>query len=316
MTEVNLDSIQTAARRIAPYAHRTPVLTSNFFNDLLGTNLYFKCENFQKAGAFKFRGACNAILSLTEDQTRLGVTTHSSGNHGQAVALAAKLHGIEAAVIMPSNAPPVKRAAIESYGADVIVCAPNEAARVAAAQEVVERRGATLIHPYNDNRIIAGQATAALELIEDEGPFDVLVAPLGGGGLLSGTALSAAALTPKTEVWGAEPAGADDALRSLSSGTIIPSINPHTIADGLLTSLGDRTFAIIRQHAAGIATVSDTAIVQAMRCVWERMKIIIEPSSAVAVAAVMQKAIATAGKRVGIILSGGNVNMMKIPWLG
>ncbi len=267
MHGITVESIREAARRIAPYAHRTPVFTSQYFNTLLDAELHFKCENFQKAGAFKFRGACSAVFSLDDRVAQRGVLTHSSGNHGQAVALAAKTRGICATVVMPGTAPPVKRAAVEGYGARVVPCEPTEADRVSVSKALIEKTGAELIHPFNDQRIIAGQGTAALELIEDAGPFDVILVPVGGGGLLSGTALAAAALCPQARVVGAEPAGADDACRSLAAGKIVSSVGPRTVADGLLTSLGDLTFAVIKQHVNQIVTVEDEAIIAAMHTV-------------------------------------------------
>ena len=312
--QINIETIRETAQRIEPYVHRTPVATSRYFNERLGADVHFKCENFQKTGAFKIRGACNAVLSLSDEQVSRGVVTHSSGNHGQALALAAQMHGIQATVVMPRNAPAVKRAAVEGYGAQIVLCEPGQAPRQAAADEVISQNGATLIHSYNDPRIVAGQATACVELIEQAGPFDLIVAPLGGGGLLSGTALAGAALCPGASVIGAEPAGADDAKRSLEAGRILPSVNPRTVADGLLMSLGDLTFKIIQEHVSAIVTVDDEAIIDAMRRVWQRMKVIIEPSSATAVAALMQAGVETAQKRIGVILSGGNVDLDKLPW--
>ena len=315
MQTITLDAIREAARRIEPYAHRTPVLRSDFFNKLLDADVRFKCENFQKVGAFKFRGACNAVFTVEDIAGLSGVVTHSSGNHGQALALAAMLRGIQATVVMPRTAPTVKRAAVTGYGATVVSCEPTEPARQAAADAVIDQTGAQFIHPFNDRHIIAGQGTAALELIEADGPFDLLVAPVGGGGLISGTALAAAALCPQTRVIGVEPNGADDACRSLHAGMIIPSVDPCTIADGLLTSLGDLTFPIIQRHVRAIVTVSDKAIIRAMRAVWERMKIVIEPSAAVPVAALMERRVDASGKRVGVILSGGNVELDRLPWV-
>ncbi len=294
---------------MAPFAHRTPVLTSSYFDRRLDARVFFKCENFQKVGAFKFRGACNAVFSLTDEEARRGVATHSSGNHAQALALAAKLRGVKAFIVMPTNAPAVKRNAVEEYGAEIIPCEPTVAAREATADRVVAETGAVLIHPYNDNRIIAGQGVAALELLEDVADLDIVMAPVGGGGLLSGTAIAAAALRPAALVIAAEPAAADDAYRSLQAGRIIPLEHTTTVADGLRTSLGTKTFPIIQRHVAQIATVDDAAILRAMRHVWERMKIVIEPSAAVPVAALLEGKVPAAGKRVGVILSGGNVDL-------
>lgn len=310
----NLDTIRDAARRIAPYTHRTPVLTSKSLNRMTGADLFFKCENFQKVGAFKFRGACNAVFSLSEEEASRGVITHSSGNHAQALALAANLRQVTARIVMPHNAPAVKRAAVEGYGAAITPCEPTLEAREDATARIMAETGAVLVHPYDDYRIIAGQATAALELLEDVAHLDVVVTPVGGGGLLSGTALAVHALSPSTEVIAAEPEGADDACRSLEAGRIIPSLNPNTVADGLLTSLGERNFPIIRKHVHAIVTVDDAATIAAMRLVWERMKIVIEPSAAVAVAALLDRKVDGAGKRVGIILSGGNVDLARLPW--
>ncbi len=289
-------------------------MTSAFFDRLTGARLFFKCENLQKVGAFKFRGACNAVFSLPEEALRRGVATHSSGNHAQALALAARLRGAKAYIVMPRNAPEVKRRAVADYGAQIIPCEPTVADREATAARVVAETGATLIHPYNDARIIAGQGTAALELLADAPDLDYLLAPVGGGGLVSGTAIAAAGVSPKTRVIAAEPAGADDAYRSLRAGHILPSENPQTIADGLRTSLGELTFAAIQRHVHEIVTVSEEAIESAMRHVWERMKIVIEPSSAVPVAALLEKRLDVAGQRVGIILSGGNVDLTNLPF--
>jgi threonine dehydratase len=289
-------------------------MTSAFFDRLTGARLFFKCENLQKVGAFKFRGACNAVFSLPEEALRRGVATHSSGNHAQALALAARLRGAKAYIVMPRNAPEVKRRAVADYGAQIIPCEPTVADREATAARVVAETGATLIHPYNDARIIAGQGTAALELLADAPDLDYLLAPVGGGGLVSGTAIAAAGVSPKTRVIAAEPAGADDAYRSLRAGHIVPSEHPQTIADGLRTSLGELTFAAIQRHVREIVTVSEEAIESAMRHVWERMKIVIEPSSAVPVAALLEKRLDVAGQRVGIILSGGNVDLTNLPF--
>lgn len=311
-----LASIQQAAARIARYAHRTPVLTSKYFNVRTGAQVYLKCENFQRVGAFKFRGATNAVFSLSDEEAARGVVTHSSGNHAQALAAAAGLRGIKATIVMPRNAPAVKRAAVADYGAEIVLCEPTLAAREAAADDVIRRTGAVLIHPYNDPRIIAGQGTAALELLADVPLLDVVLAPVGGGGLLSGTAIAVGELSPSTRVIGAEPQGADDAYRSLAAGKLIPSEDPDTIADGLLTSLGDLTFAVISQRVDAILTVGDEAIGSAMRLIWERMKIVIEPSAAVPVAALLENADRFAGRRIGVILSGGNVDLERLPWRG
>jgi len=308
------DDIKEAHERIQPYIHRTPVLTSESVNRLLGAELFFKCENFQKVGAFKFRGACNAVFSLTEEEASKGVGTHSSGNHAAAVALASRLRGIKARIVMPVTAPDIKKKAVAGYGAEITYCAPTLEARETTLQKLIDDYGITEIHPYNNFRVISGQGTAAKELIEDVRDLDIVMTPVGGGGLLSGTALSAKALLPDCRVIAAEPAGADDAYRSFRAGHIIPSTNPNTIADGLLTSLGEMNFAIIQQSVDDIVAVSEEAIVEAMRMIWERMKIIIEPSSAVPVAALLEKKIQPDGQKIGIILSGGNVDLGKLPF--
>jgi len=308
------DDIYGAAKRILPHVHRTPVMTCESLNHLSGCTLFFKAENFQKVGAFKFRGASNAVFSLTDDEARHGVATHSSGNHAAALALAASRRGIKAHIVMPENAPEVKRAAVEGYDAEISYCKPTLAAREKGLEEVVERTGASFIHPYNDPRVIAGQATAALELCDEIDDLDIVMAPVGGGGLMSGTALAVSAVSPKTRLVGAEPSGADDAFRSLEAGRLIPSENPKTIADGLLTSLGTLTFAILSDRLEQIVTVGDESIVSAMRKVFERMKIVIEPSAAVPLAAVFDGSFSQRGKRIGIILSGGNVALDNLPF--
>lgn len=309
-----ISDIRQAAERITPYCHRTPVLTCRAMNDISGAELFFKCENFQKVGAFKFRGACNAVFSLSREDAEKGVATHSSGNHAAALALAARLRGISAFVVMPENSPEIKKIAVAGYGANITFCQPTLADREATLARVVEATGATVIHPYNDYCVIAGQATAALELCEEVSDLDIVIAPVGGGGLISGTALAVAAIAPRTAVIAAEPAQADDAYRSMQTGTIQPSLNPQTIADGLRTSLGDKTFPIIRQHVTEIMTVSEAMIVQAMRLMWERMKIIVEPSSAVPLGALLSQPSKISGKRIGVIISGGNVDLAKLPW--
>ena len=306
--------VGAAAERIRLFAHRTPVLTCSSLDAMVGASLFFKCENFQKVGAFKFRGACNAVFSLGEEEARRGVATHSSGNHAAALSLAARLRGVPAHVVMPRTSRAVKRAAVEGYGGRIVLCEPTLAAREATLAEVVAETGATVIHPYNDARVIAGQGTAALELLEDVRGLDVVMTPVGGGGLLSGTAISVTSLSPATRVVAAEPEGADDAFRSLQEGRIVPSVNPQTVCDGLLTSLGTLTFAIIREHVAEIVTVSDAAVIKAMRHIWERMKIVIEPSAAVTLGALLEGRLPVSGLRVGIILSGGNVDLSELPW--
>lgn len=298
-----------AQQRILPYIHRTPVLTCQTLDQMVGASLFFKCENFQKMGAFKMRGAANAILQLTEEQRQRGVATHSSGNFAQAMALAAQMLGIPAYIVMPSNSPEVKKAAVRGYGGEIIECEPNLAAREETLAQVVERTGATFVHPFNDGNVIIGQGTAALELLQDVPNLDLLIAPVGGGGLLAGTALAAQDFSKKTKVWAGEPQGASDAWDSKQAGKIIPQLNPQTIADGLRTSLGDKTWPIIRDHVERIVLVSEEEIVAALRLLMERMKIVVEPSGAVALAAILKEKEAVAGKRVGIILSGGNVDL-------
>jgi len=314
MDQPTLQDIRQAAERIAPFVHRTPVLTCRTLDRMCDAELFFKCENLQKVGAFKIRGATNAVFSLADEQVARGVATHSSGNHAAAVAQAARWRGVPAYVVMPKNAPGVKVNAVAGYGAEIVFCEPTLAAREQGLAQVIERTGAAFIHPYNDDRVIAGQGTAALELCEDAPDLDVVITPVGGGGLLSGTALTVAAIAPQADVIAAEPQGADDAYRSLQAGEIIPSINPHTIADGLLTSLGDLTFPIIREYVREIVTVSEADIVQAMRHIWERMKIVVEPSAAVPLGALLNRHPRFAGKRIGIILSGGNVDLTRLPW--
>jgi len=314
MTLPTFNDIKEAHQRIRPYIHRTPVLTSQSVNRLLGAEVFFKCENLQKVGAFKFRGACNAVFSLTEDEAALGVGTHSSGNHAAALALAAQMRGINARIVMPVTAPEIKKKAVAGYGAEITYCAPTLEARETTLKQLVDQYGIVEVHPYNNFRVISGQGTAAIELIEEVPVLDIVMTPVGGGGLLSGTALSAKALLPNCQVIAAEPAGADDAYRSFHAGHIIPSTQPKTIADGLLTSLGEMNFEIIQHSVDDIVTVSEEAIIKAMRMIWERMKIIIEPSSAVPVAALLEKKIQPDGQKIGIILSGGNVDLGNLPF--
>ena len=313
--EVTLQKIREAEERIRPYVHRTPVLTCSALNRIVGSELFFKCENFQKIGAFKIRGATNAALSLSSEEAARGVATHSSGNHAAAIALAALRLGTKAYVVMPENSPSVKVDAVAGYGAEITFCRPTLEAREEGLAQVVASTGAAFIHPYNDDRVIAGQGTAALELCEDVRNLDVVMVPVGGGGLLSGTAVAVAAISPGTAVVGAEPENADDAFRSFRAGRIIPSENPDTIADGLRTSLGDRTFPIIMKQVDEIVTVGEKEIVRAMRLIWERMKIIVEPSAAVPLAALVAGRFDVSGKRTGIILSGGNVDLTALPWV-
>lgn len=310
----DLNTIREAAARIAPYVHRTPLMRSSAINRITGANIFFKCENFQKAGAFKSRGACNAVFSLDGSQLLKGVCTHSSGNHAQALARAAGLRNTPAYIVMPETSPAVKVAGVEGYGGEITFCKPNLKARESTLAKVISRTGALEIHPYNDHTIIAGQATAALELLDDMDAPDMVLAPVGGGGLLSGTALTVKYLSTHTRVIAAEPDMADDAFRSFHEGRFIPSENPETMADGLLTSLGSLTYPIIMEHCDDIVTASEEAIAKAMRLIWERMKIIIEPSSAVPLAAILDNKLKVTGKKIGIILSGGNVDLDRLPW--
>ena len=299
---------------IRPYIHRTPVLSCQSINRLMGCELHFKCENFQKVGAFKFRGAVNAVYSLSDAAAASGVGTHSSGNHAAALALAAKMRGIQAHIVMPSNAPEVKKIAVAGYGAHITYCEPTLQAREETLAKLTNELGLTVVHPYNNFEVICGQGTAVLEMIEEIKTADIMMCPVGGGGLLSGTSLSVKSLLPGCQVIGAEPKEADDAFRSFRDGFIHPSIQPKTIADGLLTSLGTLTFAVIRQNVDEILTASEESIVAAMRMIWERMKIIIEPSSAVPLAVILENREKFAGKKIGIILSGGNVELTKLPF--
>ena len=313
----DIDAIREAARRIRRQVHRTPVATCETLDRTAERSLLFKCEHLQRVGAFKFRGASNAVLQLSTEEAARGVVTHSSGNHAQALALAARLAGIPAHIVMPRGAPAVKRAAVEGYGARVIECEPTLAARESTAAAVIEETGATFVHPYDDARVIAGQGTASLELLEQAGELDAVVVPVGGGGLLSGTCIALRALSPRTRIFAAEPRGADDAARSLAAGHLIPQTDPRTIADGLLTSLGERTWPIIRDHVERVLTVTEEEIVAAMRLSWERAKLLIEPSAAVAVAAALGAEFRGLGgiERVGVLLTGGNVDLDRLPWV-
>lgn len=311
---VTLNDIYRAVQRIGPHIHRTPVLTSRSLDAEVGAQIFLKCENMQKVGAFKFRGACNAVFSLGDEGAARGVCTHSSGNHAQALALAAKLRGIPAYIVMPENAPQVKKNAVAGYGGKITFCVPTLEAREATLKRIYERMGANVVHPYNDERVIAGQGTAAVELLEDVPDLDVILAPVGGGGLLSGTSIAGTEIKKDIRVIAGEPEMADDAYRSLQAGTILPSVKPKTIADGLLTSLGTLTFPIIQRRVEQIVTVSEQGIIDAMRFVWERLKIIIEPSAAVAIGVLWEKKIDLTGLKIGVILSGGNVDLEKLPW--
>ena len=313
--EPSLEDFRQAHKRIEPFIHRTPVLTSATIDRMASGDIFFKCENLQKAGAFKIRGACNAVFSLSDEEADRGVATHSSGNHAAALALAARWRGVPAYVVMPETAPHVKKLAVAGYGAEIVFCKPTLEARERALAEVVARTGAAFVHPYNDLRVITGQGTAAIELCEEVQNLDLVVAPVGGGGLLSGTAVAVSFVSPGTAVVAAEPDRADDAYRSLKSGHIVPSVHPNTIADGLLTSLGDLTFPILQRYVRDIVLVSEEAIVEAMRCLWERMKILVEPSAAVPLGAILSRRLDVAARRVGIIVSGGNVDLDRLPWV-
>ena len=312
--EIDVATIRAAHERIRPHILRTPVLSSPALDAAVGAQLFFKCENLQRVSAFKARGACNAVLSLSAAEAKQGVVTHSSGNHGAALAWAARSRGIPAWIVMPSNAAKVKLDAVRGFGGTIRFCEPTVAAREAACAAVEAETKATLVHPYNDWSVIAGQGTAALELLEDEPELDAVITPVGGGGLLSGTAIAAKGLRPSIKVYGAEPAGADDAYRSLRAGHIIPQTDPHTIADGLRSSLGEKTFAVLSSRVDRVETASEEAIVRAMRLLWDKLKMIVEPSSAVPLAMLLERKISLDKLRVGVILSGGNVDLERLPW--
>lgn len=314
LTLPDLAAIRAAHERIRPHVQRTPVLCSPALDAVLGARLWLKCENLQRIGAFKARGACNAVLALDAEVAQRGVVTHSSGNHGAALAYAARQRGIPAHVVMPDNAARIKVANVESFGAAVHFCAPTVAAREAMCTEVLRTTGGALVHPYDDPAVIAGQGTATLELLAEAPDLDVVVAPVGGGGLLSGTAIAARGMEPGITVLGAEPANADDAARGFASGRVEAIASTTTIADGLRSSVAPRTLHALRTHVAAIGTCSEEAIVAAMRLVWEKVKIVIEPSSAVPFAAMLERTIDVAGKRVGVIVSGGNVDLDRLPW--
>ncbi len=308
------EKIVEAHERIKPFIHRTPVLSSTAINAIAGCQLLFKCENFQKIGAFKMRGATNAVLQLTEAQKKNGVVTHSSGNHAQALAKAAQSAGIKAYIVMPETAPKVKVAAVKLYGGQVTFCKPTLQARETTAQKIIDEKGATFIHPYDNAEVILGQSSSAKELFEDYPDIDVFVCPVGGGGLLSGSILARDYFSPNTIIFAAEPEGANDAYQSFQAKKLIPQTNPNTIADGLLTSLGELNFPIILNGVKNVLTCYDTEIVAAMRLIWERMKIIIEPSCAVPLAVILKNKELFANKKVGLILTGGNVDLEKLPF--
>ncbi|MCH7410730.1 pyridoxal-phosphate dependent enzyme [Belliella sp. DSM 111904] len=309
-----LENIQVAHQRIQPFIHRTPIMKSTAINELAGCEIFFKCENFQKVGAFKARGAANAVAKLNKEQKTNGVATHSSGNHAAALARAASVAGIKSYIVMPSSAPKIKKKAVKSYGGEIIECEPNLQARETTLQQVVAETGAIFIPPYDYFDVVEGQATCALEMWEEGIPFDTIMAPVGGGGLLGGTALASKYISPNTKVIAAEPEGADDAFRSFQAKELIPMQSPNTIADGLLTSLGKLNFEIILKHVDDILTVGDVEIVEAMRLIYERMKIVVEPSCAVPLAALLKHKEQFQNQKVGIILSGGNVDLGRLPF--
>jgi threonine dehydratase len=309
-----LDDMQAARDRIKPYIHRTPVLTSRMLNELTGAELFFKCENLQKAGAFKARGATNAVFSLTDEQAAKGVATHSSGNHGTCLSYAAGRRGIPCTVVMPHTAPQAKKDAVRGYGGRVVECEPSTTSREAVFAEVVKETGAEFIHPYNDHRVIAGQATCSAELLEKVTDLDAVVAPIGGGGMVSGTCLTLSNLAPRIKIFAAEPEQADDAYRSFKAGHIISDDAPETVADGLKVPLKELTWHFVQRHVADIMTASEQEIIDAMKLIWKRMKIVMEPSSAVPLATILKNPDVFAGKRVGVIITGGNVDLEKLPW--
>jgi len=310
---LGLDDIRAAHRRIEPHIRRTPVVSCPAIDALLDAAVFFKCENLQEAGAFKSRGACNVVFSLADAEAARGVVTHSSGNHAAALARAARRRGIPALIVMPENARPMKVDKVRRYGGQITFCKPTLADRERTAARIIQETGATLVHPYDDRRIITGQATAALELLEEVPDLDLVMAPVGGGGLLAGTATAAKEMRPSITVWGAEPTGADDAYRSWKSGTLVPSVNPHTIADGLLTSLGQHNFPIIRARVDDILLVNDPMILDTVHLLHNQADLVVEPSGAVPLAALRENDVALHGKRIGIILSGGNVAIDELP---
>lgn len=315
MTIPTYADVEAAHARIAPYIHRTPVLTSSYLNGLTGAELHFKCENFQKAAAFKARGASNAVFGLTEAQAAKGVATHSSGNHGLSLAYAAGRRGIPCTVVMPRTAPQAKKDAVRGYGGRVVECEPSTSSREAVFAEVVAETGAEFVHPYNDARVIAGQGTCSRELNEQVPGLDAVIAPIGGGGMISGTCLTLSTIAPGIKVYAAEPKQADDAARSFRAGHIIADDAPETVADGLKVPLKELTWHFVKTHVTDILTVEEDEIVEAMKMIWKRMKIVMEPSSAVPLAAILRNPKTFAGKRVGVIITGGNVDLDKLPWM-
>lgn len=309
------DDVLVAHERIKPYIHETPVLTSRFLNELTGAELFFKCENLQKAAAFKVRGACNAVFGLTDEEAKIGVATHSSGNHALSLAYAAGQRGIDVTVVMPRTAPQAKKDAVIGYGGTIVECEPSTSSREAVFSEVVAQSGADFVHPYNDPRVIAGQATCSKELISQVDNLDIVIAPIGGGGMISGTCLTLSTIAPEINVYAAEPLNADDAARSLKAGYIIADDAPNTVADGLKVPLKDLTWHFVKNHVTDILTATEEEIVAAMKLIWMRMKLVIEPSSAVTLATILKNPEVFRGKRVGIIITGGNVDLDKLPWM-
>lgn len=309
------DDVLAAHERVAPYVHRTPVLTSTYLNGLTGAELFFKCENFQKAGAFKARGASNAVFSLDDEQAAKGVATHSSGNHGLSLSYAAGRRGIPATVVMPRTAPEAKKAAVRGYGGRIVECEPSTSSREAVFAEVMAETGAEFVHPYNDPRVIAGQATCSRELFDQVENLDAVMAPIGGGGMISGTCLTLSNIAPDVEIYAAEPEKADDAYRSFKAGHIIADDAPQTIADGLKVPLKELTWHFVQKHVTDILTAGEEEIIDAMKLTWQRMKIVMEPSSAVPLATILKNKKTFAGKRVGVIITGGNVDLDKLPWM-
>lgn len=315
MTIPTYDDVLIAHERIKPYIHETPVLTSRFLNELTGAELFFKCENLQKAGAFKVRGASNAVFGLTEAQAAVGVATHSSGNHALSLSYAAGQRGIPVTVVMPRTAPQAKKDAVRGYGGTIVECEPSTSSREAVFADVVAESGADFVHPYNDPRVIAGQATCAKELLSQVDNLDAVIAPIGGGGMISGTCLTLSALAPQVKIYAAEPLNADDAARSFKAGYIIADDAPETVADGLKVPLKDLTWHFVSNHVTDILTATEDEIVDAMKLIWKRMKIVVEPSSAVPLATILKNPDLFRGKRVGVIITGGNVDLDKLPWL-
>ena len=309
------DDVLAAHERIRPHIHRTPVLTSSYFNELTGAKLFFKCENFQKAGAFKVRGACNAVFGLSDEMAAKGVATHSSGNHALSLSYAAGRRGIPCHVVMPRTAPEAKKAAVRGYGGQITECEPSTSSREAVFAEVEARTGAEFVHPYNDPRVIAGQATCSRELMEQVEGLDAVIAPIGGGGMVSGTCLTLSTIAPHVEIFAAEPEQADDAYRSFKAGHIIADDAPNTVADGLKVPLKELTWHFVKTHVTDILTASEQEIIDAMKLTWQRMKIVMEPSCAVPLATILGNRDRFAGKRVGVIVTGGNVDLDKLPWM-